>query len=62
MFSSGDNYVQNLVSGDGVTEKYKRENLSQVNSQLYKWLATINDKSSTVNIVLQDNNAVNNSI
>ena len=26
--------------------KYKKEDLSQVNNQLYEWLATINDKSS----------------
>ena len=29
-----------------------------MNPQLYKWLATINDKSSTGNIISQDNNVV----
>lgn len=62
MFSSDDNYAQNLISGDGVTEKYKREDLSQVNPQLYKWLAIINDKSSINNIISQDNNIVNSSV
>lgn len=62
MFSSDDNYAQNLISGDGVTEKYKREDLSQVNPQLYKWLAIINDKSSTDNIVSQENDIVNSSV
>lgn len=61
MFSSDDNYAQNLISGDGVTEKYKREDLSQVNPQLYKWLTIINDKSSTDNIVSQDSDIVNSS-
>lgn len=59
MFSSDDKYVQNLLSGDGITVKYKREDLSQVNPQLYKWLAIINDNSSANNIVSQDNGIVN---
>ena len=29
-----------------------------MNPQLYKWLATINNKSSTGNIISQDNNVV----
>ena len=62
MFSSDDNYAQNLISGDGVTEKYKREDLSQVNPQLYKWLAIINDKSSTDSRVSQDADIVNSSV
>ena len=62
MLSSDDNYAQNLISGDGVTEKYKREDLSQVNPQLYKWLAIINDKSSTDNIVSQESDIVNSSV
>lgn len=59
MFSSDDNYAQNLISGDGVTVKYKREDLPQVNPQLYKWLAIINDKSSTDNTISYDNDIVN---
>lgn len=62
MFSSNDNYTKNLISGEGVNIKYKKEDLSQVNPQLYKWLAIINDKSSTNNIVSQDSDVVNSSI
>ena len=62
MFSSNDNYTENLISGEGVNIKYKKEDLSQVNPQLYKWLAIINDKSSTNNIVSQDSDVVNSSI
>ena len=62
MFSSDDNNAQKLILGDGVTVKYKREDLSQVNPQLYKWLAIINDKSSVNNIVSQDNDIVNDSV
>ena len=62
MFSSNDNYTKNLISGEGVNIKYKKEDLSQVNPQLYKWLATINDKSSTNNIVSQDSDVVNSSV
>ncbi len=62
LFSSDDNYAQNLILNDGVTVKYKREDLSQVNPQLYKWLATINDKSSVDNSVSQNNDVVNNSV
>ena len=54
--------TKNLISGEGVNIKYKKEDLSQVNPQLYKWLATINDKSSTNNIVSQDSDVVNSSI
>ena len=60
MFSSDDNYAQNLISGDGVTEKYKREDLSQVNPQLYKWLAIINDKSSVDTSISQEDPVVKN--
>jgi|GEM_PF-480339 len=62
MFSSNDNYTKNLISGEGVNIKYKKEDLSQVNPQLYKWLAIINDKSSTNNIISQDSDVVNSSI
>lgn len=62
MFSSNDNYTKNLISGEGVNIKYKKEDLSQVNPQLYKWLAIINDKSSTNNIVSQDSDVVNSSV
>ena len=53
MLSSDDNYVENLANRDGVTVKYKREDLPQVNPQLYKYLATINGKSSPENSISQ---------
>lgn len=62
MFSSDDNYAKNLISGDDVTVKYQKEDLSQVNPQLYTWLAIINDKSSDDNIISQDENTVNDNI
>lgn len=34
----------------GVRVEYKKEDLSQVNPQLYEWLAIINDKSSVDSI------------
>ncbi len=59
MFSSDDAYVKNLLSSEGVSVKYKREDLSQVNPQLYKWLATINDKSSQEESIPQPKQEVN---
>ena len=38
---------------------HKREDLSQVNPQLYKWLAIINNKSSTYSIVSKKVSVVN---
>ncbi len=63
MFSSDDQYVKNLIHSDGVTVKYAKEDLPQVNPQLYKWLATINDKSSSDNnTISQNSNVVNNNL
>ena len=62
MFSSDDKYVKNLLSGENVDVKYKKEDLSQVNPQLYKWLAIINDKSSADNSISQNDTFVNSSI
>lgn len=60
LFSADNNYVENLVSKEGVTVPYQKEDLSQVNPQLYKWLATINDKSSSIdNSISQDSAVVN---
>ena len=47
MFPSKDNYARNNLSKHGVKVEYQKEDLSQVNHQLYEWLATINDRSST---------------
>ena len=62
MFSSDDNYVKNLLSGKNISVKYTKEDLSQVNPQLYKWLAIINDKSSADNSISQNDTFVNSSI
>lgn len=50
IFSSKDNYVRNNLENHGIKVEYQKEDLSQVNPQLYKWLATINDKSSNDSI------------
>ena len=60
MFSSDDKYVQNLLSNDNISVKYQKKDLSQVNPQLYKWLAIINDKSSVDNSLSQNKSIVNN--
>ena len=48
-FSTKDNYLKNIIS-KAVAIEYKKEDISQVNPQLYEWLATINDKSSNNSI------------
>ena len=59
MFSANDNYVNNLINKDGATAKYIKEDLSQVNPQLYNRLAIINDKPSNDLSIPQNNTAVN---
>ena len=60
-FNSKNNYIKNLLSKHGVSVEYTKKDLSQVNSQLYEWLAIVNDKSSTDSIP-QNKNTVNGSI
>lgn len=50
VFSAKDNYIKNNLLKNGVEIEYKKEDLPQVNSQLYEWLAIVNDKSSTNSI------------
>ena len=50
MCGPDDNYVKNILSGDGVVLKYEKEDLPQVNPQLYKWLAIVNGKSSSATL------------
>ncbi len=50
VFNAKDNYIKNNISKHGVSIEYKKEDLTQVNPQLYEWLATINDKSSNNSI------------
>ena len=45
---ANDNYTKNNLKNHGIKVEYKKEDLAQVNHQLYEWLATINDKSSKV--------------
>jgi hypothetical protein len=40
------NYIRNNIKKHVVDIKYAKDDLSQVNPQLYEWLAIINDKSS----------------
>ena len=61
VFSAKDNYTENNIRKNGVKVEYKREDLPQVNSQLYKWLAIVNDKSSNDNVA-QDAQSVNSII
>lgn len=60
LFASDDNYIKNITSKDGVSLRYEKKDLSQVNPQLYNYLATINDKSSVDNSLSQDKPIVNN--
>lgn len=59
LFSPDENYMRNLFSKDGVTLAYEKEDLPQVNPQLYKRLATINGKSSFNNSISQHDQKVN---
>ena len=46
VFSAKNNYIRNNIKKHVVDIKYAKDDLSQVNPQLYEWLAIINDKSS----------------
>lgn len=50
VFNAKDNYIKNNISKHGVSVEYKKEDLTQVNPQLYEWLAIVNDKSSNNSI------------
>ncbi|MBQ8545901.1 MAG: hypothetical protein IJ437_03045 [Clostridia bacterium] len=54
VFNAKDNYIKNNISNHGVLVEYRKEDLTQVNPQLYEWLATINDKSSDNSISEND--------
>ena len=60
LFASDDNYIKNIASKEGVSLRYEKKDLSQVNPQLYNYLATINDKSSVDNSLSQNKSIVNN--
>ena len=61
-FSSDDKYINNLLDNDGIKVEYIKEDLLQVNPQLYNRLAIINNKSSSNNSISQPDNTVNNAI
>lgn len=50
VFSAKDNYTRNNLYKNGENVEYQKEDLSQVNPQLYEWLTIINDKSSVDSI------------
>ena len=52
-------YINNFLSRDGIAVEYKKEDLPQVNPQLYKRLATINGKSFFDNSIAQWSENVN---
>ena len=53
-----DNYMRNNLMNHRVKVEYQKEDLPQVNHQLYEWLATVNDKSSEDSIT-QPEDSVN---
>lgn len=57
VFAAKENYIKNLLQREGVTVKYEKETLPQVNHQLYEWLAIVNGKVSSDAIVAQKNEA-----
>lgn len=59
LFSPDEKYINNLLSRDGIAVEYKKEDLPQVNPQLYKRLAIINGKSSFDNSIAQSSENVN---
>ena len=59
VFTGKDNYIRNNISKHAVAVKYEKDDLSQVNPQLYEWLAIINDKSSSGDNITQLNTKIN---
>ena len=59
VFTGKDNYIKNNIFKHAVAVKYEKDDLSQVNPQLYEWLATINDKSSSEDNITQLNTKSN---
>ncbi len=57
VFPAKENYIRNLLQREGVTVKYEKETLPQVNHQLHEWLAIVNGKISSGAIIAQKNEA-----
>lgn len=62
-FSAKDDYVRNALQKRAERVEYTKKDLSQVNHQLYEWLATINERSNgrftTNNSISQTDGNVN---
>ena len=61
VFDLHENYLKRLFNKFKATIKHEKEDLAQVNPQLYKWLRSINAKSSG-NRISQDSEIVNREI
>ncbi|MCD8040197.1 MAG: hypothetical protein LUF82_01630 [Clostridia bacterium] len=59
-FSADDNYTRNTIDG-AIRVEYEKNDLSQVNHQLHKWLASVNEKSlNESDNAAQDRSALSN--
>ena len=56
-FSAKDNYVRNTLQKRAERVEYTKKDLSQVNHQLYEWLATINERSNLKQATSPSSNA-----
>ncbi len=54
VFDLHENYIKKLFRKNNAEIKYEKEDLEQVNPQLYKWLRTFNSKSSKDSILNPD--------
>lgn len=65
-FSAKDNYVRNTLQKHAERVEYIKKDLSQVNPQLYEWLAIINERSNgsftTTNSIRDNAEKVNNKV
>ena len=65
-FSAKDNYVRSILQKRADSVEYMKKDLSQVNHQLYEWLATVNERSdgssTTTNSIRDNAEKVNNKV
>lgn len=65
-FSAKDNYVRNTLQKHAERVEYIKKDLSQVNPQLYEWLASVNERSdgssTTTNSIRDNTKKVNNNV
>ena len=62
LFESKDNYLKNILTKNGVSVKYEKSDLLQVNRQLHEWLGIVNNKSDSTNRILNTEEKVNNNL